>query len=127
MQMFKFNIGGFLQWGYNFYYNQRSRDLINPYVETTGEDWVEGGDAFIVYPGFGGNALESIRLVSFNEGLQDLRAMKLCEELCGREAVLAAIDEVMPTPFDFNNFPQNGMYVLALRAKINSMIEEALS
>ncbi|MBO7275717.1 MAG: hypothetical protein J6V15_05020, partial [Clostridia bacterium] len=29
-QMFKYDIAGFLQWGYNFYYNQRSHELINP-------------------------------------------------------------------------------------------------
>ena len=124
-QMFKFNIGGFLQWGYNFYYNQRSRDLINPYVETTGEDWVESGDAFIVYPGFNGKPLESIRLVSFNEGLQDLRAMKLCESLYGHDAVVEAIEKVCGE-VRFDRCLSASEDMLAVRERINDMIEAKL-
>lgn len=124
-QMFKFNIGGFLQWGYNFYYNQRSRDLINPYIETTGEDWVESGDAFIVYPGFNGKPLESIRLVSFNEGLQDLRAMKLCESLYGHDAVVEAIEKVCGE-VRFDRCLSASEDMLAVRERINDMIEAKL-
>lgn len=124
-QMFKFNIGGFLQWGYNFYYNQRSRDLINPFIETTGEDWVESGDAFIVYPGFNGKPLESIRLVSFNEGLQDLRAMKLCESLYGHDAVVEAIEKVCGE-VRFDRCLAASEDMLAVRERINDMIEAKL-
>lgn len=124
-QMFKFNIGGFLQWGYNFYYNQRSRDLINPYIETTGEDWVESGDAFIVYPGFNGKPLESIRLISFNEGLQDLRAMKLCESLYGHDAVVEAIEKVCGE-VRFDRCLSASEDMLAVRERINDMIEAKL-
>jgi hypothetical protein len=124
--MYKYSIAGFLQWGFNFWYTMGSQQRIDPYV-CNDAGGVPAGDPFSVYPAPDGSAYESIRLVCFRDAISDIRAMKLCEELCGREAVLAAIDEVMPTPFDFNNFPQNGMYVLALRAKINSMIEEALS
>ena len=121
-QMFKYNIGGFLQWGYNFYYNQRSRDLINPFYETTGEDWVESGDAYIVYPGFDGKPMESIRLVSFNEGLQDLRAMKLCESFYGHDAVVEAIEKVCgEVRFDRCLIASEDM--LAVRERINDMIE----
>ena len=124
-QMFKYNIGGFLQWGYNFYYNQRSRDLINPYIETTGEDWVESGDAFIVYPGFDGKALESIRIVSFNEGLQDMRAMKLCESFYGHDAVVEAIEKVCGE-IKFNKCLTASEDMLAVREVINDMIEAKL-
>ena len=121
-QMFKYNIGGFLQWGYNFYYNQRSRDLINPFYETTGEDWVESGDAYVVYPGFDGKPMESIRLVSFNEGLQDLRAMKLCESFYGHDAVVEAIEQVCgEVRFDKCLIASEDM--LAVRERINDMIE----
>ena len=122
MQMFKFKIGGFLQWGYNFYDHQRSRDLINPYVETTGENWVEGGDAFVVYPGFNGKALESIRLVAFNEGLQDLRAMKLCESYYGHDKVVEAIEKVCGE-VRFDKCLTASEDMLAVRECINDMIE----
>lgn len=125
MQLFKFKIGGFLQWGYNFYYNQRSRDLINPYIETTGEDWVESGDAYVVYPGFDGKPLESIRLVAFNEAIQDLRAMKLCESLYGYDAVVEAIEKVCgEVRFDKCLMASEDM--LAVRERINDMIEAKL-
>jgi hypothetical protein len=122
MQLFKFNIGGFLQWGYNFYYNQRSRDLINPYIETTGEDWVESGDAFVVYPGFDGKALESIRLVAFHEAIQDLRAMKLCESLYGHDAVVEAVEKVCGE-VRFDKCLTASEDMLAVRERINDMIE----
>jgi len=124
-QMFKYNIGGFLQWGYNFYYNQRSRDLINPYIETTGEDWVESGDAFIVYPGFDGKPLESIRIVSFNEGIQDMRAMKLCESFYGHDAVVEAIEKVCGE-VRFDKCLTASEDMLAVRECINDMIEAKL-
>lgn len=124
-QMYKYSIAGFLHWGFNFWFTMGSQQKIDPYV-CNDAGGVPAGDPFSVYPAPDGSAYESIRLVCFRDAITDLRAMKLCEELCGREAVLAAIDEIMPAPFDFKNFPQNGMYILALRAKINSMIEEAL-
>ena len=122
VQMFKFNIGGFLQWGYNFYYNQRSRDLINPFYETTGEDWVESGDAYIVYPGFDGKPMESIRIVSFNEGLQDMRAMKLCESFYGHDAVVEAIEKVCGE-VRFDKCLTSSEEMIAVRECINDMIE----
>jgi hypothetical protein len=125
MQLFKFKIGGFLQWGYNFYYNQRSRDLINSYIETTGEDWVESGDAYVVYPGFDGKPLESIRLVAFNEAIQDLRAMKLCESLYGYDAVVEAIEKVCGE-VRFDKCLTASEDMLAVRERINDMIEAKL-
>ena len=92
--MFKYNIAGFLQWGYNFYYNQGSRDLINPYCDSTGDYFFQSGDGYSVYPGFKGEALESIRIVAFHEGVQDMRAMKLCEELYGHDFVVEEIEKV---------------------------------
>ena len=122
MQLFKYNIGGFLQWGYNFYYNHLSRDLINPFYETTGEDWVESGDAFVVYPGFDGKPMESIRLVAFNEALQDQRAMKLCESFYGHDAVVKAIEEVCGE-VRFDKCLTASEDMLAVRERINDMIE----
>ena len=42
-------------------------------------------NSFIVYPGADGKALKSLRLLVFNEGLQDLRALTLAEKLAGRD------------------------------------------
>ena len=50
LQMFKYNIAGFLQWGYNFYYNQRSHAPIDPYLCTDGEYFGQAGDEFRFIP-----------------------------------------------------------------------------
>jgi hypothetical protein len=67
MQLFKYNIFGFLHWGYNYYNNRASGDTINPYLDLGGEDWVPAGDTFIVYPAQDGTALESIRAITMDE------------------------------------------------------------
>ena len=92
-QFYKYKIAGFLQWGYNFYYNQGSFDLVNPFVDTTGSGFVPSGDTCSVYPGPGGKCLESMRIRHFRQGLEDLRALKLCEAGTGRERTLAALEE----------------------------------
>ncbi|MBO7376663.1 MAG: DUF4091 domain-containing protein, partial [Clostridia bacterium] len=93
-QFYKYKIAGFLQWGYNFYYNQGSYNLINPFFETTGSGFVPSGDAFSVYPGPGGECLESIRIRHFRQALEDLRALRLCESFYGRERTLAELEKI---------------------------------
>ncbi len=124
-QFYKYNIVGFLQWGYNFWYTMTSQELIDPFI-CTDLGRVPAGDGYSVYPAPDGTPYESIRIRSFYEALCDHRALKLCEKLCGKDAVTAAINSIMPEPFDFKNYPSNGMYILALRNKINSMIEEKI-
>jgi hypothetical protein len=124
-QFYKYSVVGFLHWGYNFWYTMTSQQLCDPYL-TTDVGRVPAGDAYSVYPAADGTPYESIRLRSFYEAICDLRALKLCEKLCGREAVLEAIASVFPEPFDFKNYPSDGIYILALRHKINSMIEEKI-
>jgi len=118
IQLYKFDMKGFLQWGYNFYYSQLSTHLINPYLTTESDGGFPAGDAFVVYPGRHG-AVPSIRLKVFNEALQDLRALKLLEEKIGKAAVLEMIKEVE----DFNKYPENGEYFIALREAVNEKLK----
>ncbi|MBO7273969.1 MAG: DUF4091 domain-containing protein, partial [Clostridia bacterium] len=46
LQLYKFNIVGFLHWGYNFYNNSLSRNPINPYLDTCAGYSFPAGDAF---------------------------------------------------------------------------------
>lgn len=121
IQMYKFDVKGFLQWGYNFYYSQFSLHTINPYIVQDAEGGFPAGDAFSVYPGANG-AVASIRLKVFKEALQDMMALKLLESLVGKEAVVALIDEEMTV--DFNVYPKRTDYILELREKVNHMIKE---
>ena len=95
IQFYRYKISGFLQWGYNFYFNQGSHDPINPYVDSTGNYFVPSGDTYSVYPAADGTALESIRILHFREGLDDMRALYLAESLVGREKVLEIIEPIV--------------------------------
>lgn len=124
-QMFyKYKIAGFLQWGYNFWFTQESCEFCDPYLCTDGGMWVPAGDAFSVYPAPGGSAYETLHLRGFTAALDDLRAFTLCEELCGRDAVMAVIEERGSVAFD--EYPHGDEQVLSVREKINSMIAEKI-
>ncbi|WMJ24351.1 DUF4091 domain-containing protein [Paludicola sp. MB14-C6] len=125
-QFYKYNIKGFLHWGYNFYYNQFSKKLIDPYRVTDGEYFAPSGDAFSVYPGKSGVPLLSIRMVVFHEALQDLRAMLLCEQLYSREFVVDLMEKDLTTPITFKQYPYNPEYLISFREKINAAIERKL-
>ena len=126
MQMYKYNIVGFLQWGYNFYNNCSSVDDINPYLDCSGDKWVSAGDTYSVYPGKGGEALESSRIVVFHQGLQDMRAMQLCESYYSHEQVVNAIEDVLGRELTFDVCTTSAKEMHAVREKINSMIKAAI-
>ncbi len=122
LQLYKYNIYGFLQWGFNFYNNQYSYGTINPFYCSDGEDFVPSGDAYIVYPGTDGKAWSSLRQLVFNEGLQDMRAMKLLEELYGRGKAMEVLEAGIE-PITFKKYPKDDEYILSLRRRINDMIK----
>ena len=126
LHFYKFNIVGFLQWGYNFYNNMHSRDAINPYLDTCAGYAFPAGDAFSVYPAQDGSALESVRILSFYEALQDVRAFHLAEALCGRERVIKEIEDIFGEEIRFDKCAKSAETLLAIRERINEMIEEAI-
>src|SRR5690606_12091277 len=91
-QLFKYDIEGFLHWGYNFYNSQFSKEPIDPYKITDAKKGFPSGDPFLVYPGKKGEAYPSIRLKVFYQALQDLRAFQWLAELEGKEEVLSKIE-----------------------------------
>ena len=127
MQIYKYRVVGFLQWGYNFYNNQLSCDEINPYAELSAEMAFPAGDAFSVYPASDGTALESVRLNSFFEALQDIKAMKLCESYYGHDAVVAALEEAFGKEITFATCAKSGEMMLRIRRKVNDMIKKAIA
>ena len=121
-QFFKYDVEGFLQWGYNFYYTNLSRRLIDPYHTTDCDCAFPSGDAFSVYPGPDG-AYESLRLKVFHDALQDLRAMQLLSSLAGKDNVLKLIEHEAGMPIDWKHYPHSADFILNLRSKINLQIE----
>ena len=120
IQMYKYDIVGFLHWGYNFYYSQFSKQLINPFVTTDALCAFPSGDAFSVYPGEDG-PMESLRLKVFKHGLQDMQAFKCLENIIGKDDVVALIDSEIA--ITFKDYPRNSDYILNLREKINGIIK----
>jgi len=120
--MYKYNIAGFLHWGYNFYYSVHSVYPVDPYRITDADGAFPSGDAYTVYPGADGNPLASLRLMVAQEGFNDFQALKLLEKHIGREAVLMLIDEGLAEPVNFSCFPQNEDYILNLRQAVNKQI-----
>ncbi len=123
MQLYKYNIDGFLHWGFNYYNNRASGDAINPFMELSGEDWVPAGDCFVVYPDMDGTPLESIRLMTLEEAMQDVRAMKLAEELYSHEEVVGAIEGVLGEELSFTRCAHSAQEMLRVRERINDMIK----
>lgn len=124
VQLYKYDIVGFLHWGFNFYNTQGSYGEVNPYLCNDADGFVPAGDTFAVYPGPNGTPLPSLRQIVFHDALQDMRALELCESLYGKEEVLRVIEEGID-PIEFDCYPKNPDYLLRLRRRINEMIKNA--
>ncbi len=126
MQFFKYDIAGFLQWGYNFYNNMHSVNTVNPYADVSGEYWVPAGDPFSVYPAEDGTAYESTRIIVFHEALEDARAMALCASFYGKDRVIAEMEAILGEEITFAHCAKSATTMLAIRARIDEMIAEAV-
>ncbi len=119
-QLYKYDIRGFLHWGFNFWFTQNSVSTLNPYLDTTAGGGFPSGDAFLVYPlDADGEVVCSLRLYVFNEAMQDLRALKLLESLTDKETVLEFLEEVK----GFDVYPRNSQYIICLRERVNEKIK----
>ena len=127
MQMYKYDIVGFLHWGYNHYNNAFSVDSVEPFLELCGDSWVPAGDTHSVYPAQNGMAMESMRIVSFHEALQDMRAMKLAERFYGKDAVVSKIEEIFGEELRFDRCAKNAATMQGVREAINDMIRAAVA
>lgn len=122
MQLYKYNIAGFLHWGFNYYNNRASGDAINPYLDLGGEDWVPAGDTFAVYPSQDGTPLESIRSITMDEAMQDIRAMRLAESLTSHAAVVEAMEKALGREITFDRCAESADEILRVRKAVNDII-----
>ena len=122
LQMFRYNIKGFLHWGYNFYNNQYSIAPIDPYRTTDGEFFAPSGDTFSVYPAPGGKAYETIHLCVFTQALRDIRALEALADKIGRDAVNQIIDSKAGYLLTFSEYPKNDEFILELREQVNNLL-----
>lgn len=122
--LYKYDIKGFLQWGYNFYNSQYSIKAIDPYKVTDAGGGFPSGDSFVVYPAENGEAHASLRLKVFYDAFQDLAALQALENKIGREKVLEILEKDLEKPLTFKEYPRSDNWLLSLREKVNNMIKE---
>ncbi len=119
---YKYNIKGFLHWGFNFYNSVLSRYPINPYVTTSAEGNLPSGDCFIVYPAQD-SVYPSIRGEVTYAAFQDMRMCEALEARIGREAVIRLIDETAGRSLDFGDYPCDNEFYDKLTEKITELLK----
>ena len=119
VQLWKYRAAGFLHWGFNFWFKQESKGVIDPFTVTDAGGAFPGGDAFSVYPGKNGPLL-SLRLKVFAMALSDLRALDLLESRIGFDETLELLGE--GRDMTFSDYPRSADYLPALRERVNAAI-----
>lgn len=125
-QLYKYNVKGFLHWGYNFYYTQFSKKQINPFEVTDAGGKFQSGDSFVVYPAENRTPLDSLRLHVFYDGFQDMMALQLLERKIGYDKTVKIIEDGLDKPLTFSEYPHDARWLEATRERINHAIEENL-
>lgn len=125
-QLYKYQMEGFLHWGYNFYNSQYSVHRIDPFRVNDAEDAFPAGDAFLVYPGEGGRPLESIRLLAMADAMADIQAYQLLESLTNRDFVENIIEEGK-CRLRFDDFPTEPDYLRKVWEKVVEEIRKRLA
>lgn len=123
IQLYYYDIVGFLHWGYNFYNSCRSYTALDPYGYTDGSYFTPSGDCFLVYPGTDGEAWESLRLNALREAMDDIRALKWYESKFGKDAAKRLITEEAGSDITFTEYPTDPDYITNIRARIAKAAE----
>lgn len=119
---YKYEIPGYLHWGYNFWGN--GDNLItsdNPFYDTSSISFrsgmiLSGGDCWIIYPG-DKTIYPSIRLEAMRDGIVDYELLKMYEERFPEKARNMANTVV----YDFNQFDTN---IELFRKKRRQLLED---
>lgn len=125
-QLYRHRIKGFLHWGYNYYYGILSHGVSDPAVNPN-VFGMDPGSGYLVYPDRANGCLQSMRQKVLGEGLQDMRAMQLLEQLIGREAACRVLDTAFGQPVDFHTCPATAEALLKVRETVNAAIAENLA
>ncbi len=107
---------GFLHWGYNYWYQEMTRNLIDPYTVQDSLHWSKGwvhGDSFVVYPGSDG-PVDSVRWEVIGESLQDYALLQTVG-LDREHALLAPIKS-------FSEFPKTEAWRREIRARLFAQV-----
>ncbi|MBO5937224.1 MAG: DUF4091 domain-containing protein [Clostridia bacterium] len=125
-QMFKYDIKGFLQWGYNFYFTKLSKGKINPFEVSDAGKAFPSGDSYIVYPAEDGTPYHSLRLKVFYDALQDMAALNTLEKLADKKVCLDLIEEKGKHNLTFREYPHSDEWLLETREAVNAAIKDKI-
>ena len=123
--LYKYDIKGFLHWGFNFYNGRRSQYHIDPYVTTSAFGTYPSGDPFIVYPSKNG-VHSSIRAKVTYEAISDMNLCLTLEKYIGRDAVIELIDSCADEALRFDVYPVGADYIETLHNKMKEMLKEQI-
>jgi hypothetical protein len=123
MQLYKYNIEGFLHYALCYIGEGNADGVINPYIEQSGNKCFPAGDTFCIYPTTDGKFLESLHLSIIRDAFQDIRAMQLLESYVGHDAVVKAIEEELGEELRFNVCAKSVETMTNIRERINRMIK----
>ena len=122
-QLYRYDLKGFLHWGFNFYNAERSLSRIDPWQTLDGYGSWPAGDPFLVYPGADGMPVESIRGMMIREAFQDARLLQLAEDKLGREAVLQLLrDSWNGKDMTMEDYPYDAAWFAAVRDKLAEVL-----
>lgn len=121
LALYKYQIRGFLHWGYNFWYSELSRYPINPFVTTDASCRFPSGDPFVVYPGEK-EPISSLRLEVFFQALQDIRRMELLESYTSHEYVVSLLEHDLNAPITFKCYPHDTWWFLNKQEEIHRQL-----
>ncbi|MGN0179831.1 MAG: DUF4091 domain-containing protein [Monoglobaceae bacterium] len=123
VQLYYYDIQGFLHWGFNAHHNNLAREIVDPGISPDMNGDFAGGSSFLVYPN-GKDVDSSIRLNTFRDLMQDVRAMRLLESMIGRDEVCSMIKQVIP---DISIMCRvTSEQILELRNRVNAEISQNL-
>ena len=120
--MYKYDVKGFLQWGYNFYHTDRSLYVIDPYLTSSSDGMVPSGDPFSVYPGKDG-PVASLRALNFKDALQDVDILKALAQRTSHEHVVELIEKLAGMEIRFDKYPRNYEFIPALMDAVRQELE----
>ncbi len=121
-QMFKYRAEGFLHWGYNYYYDRMGTGIYDPKSNPCGYKQLPGS-AHLAYPERNG-AVPSLREVYMRESFDDIRTLKLYEQLSSREMAVELMERSLGE-VNANLIPEgNSMYSFSqtLKASIKQLL-----
>lgn len=125
-QLYKYDIKGFLHWGYNFYYKRLSKGVVDPFTDSDAGKGFPSGDSYVVYPAKDGTAYHSLRLKVFYDGLQDMAALRTLEKLSDKKTCLDIIEQKGKINLTFREYPHEDAWLLDTREEVNRKIKDLI-